>query len=120
MPLFLQVSPGGATLTAKRHTLQYSTGFIAIAWRSNTTARRYTSTCVVLVLKHPKQSEINHTLIIMHIHNQEYRLLEINMTPMHNLNLNGFIIHVHKYHHISYASIPTYSYTYIFHPLNPW
>jgi len=27
------------------------------------------------------------------------------MTHMHNLNLDGFIIRVHKYHHISYASM---------------
>ncbi|QCD86140.1 hypothetical protein DEO72_LG3g661 [Vigna unguiculata] len=31
MLLFLQVSPGGTTLTAKRHVLQYATDFIAIA-----------------------------------------------------------------------------------------
>jgi len=36
MLLFLQVLPCGTTLIAKRHTLQFSTGFIAIAWRSNT------------------------------------------------------------------------------------
>jgi len=53
MLLFLQVSPGGTILTTKRHTLQYSTNFVAIAWRSNTTARRYTSTCTILVFKHP-------------------------------------------------------------------
>jgi len=55
MLLFLQVSHGGKTLNAKRYTLQLSTGFIVIAWRSNTTAKRYTSTCVVLIFKHLEQ-----------------------------------------------------------------
>ena len=55
MLLFLQVSHGGTTLIAKRYTLQFSTGFVAIAWRSNTTAKRYTSTCAILVFKHPEQ-----------------------------------------------------------------
>jgi len=48
MLLFPQVSPGGTTLIARRNTLQFSTGFVAIARRSNTTARHYTSTCAVL------------------------------------------------------------------------
>jgi len=55
MLLFLQVSHGGTTLIAKRYTLQFSTGFVAIAWRSNTTARHYTNTCTILVFKHPEQ-----------------------------------------------------------------
>jgi len=59
MLLFLQVSPGGTTLIAKRHTLQFSTGFVGIAWWSNTIAKRYTSTCAVLVFKHLEQSKIN-------------------------------------------------------------
>jgi len=59
MLLFQQVSPGGTTLTAKCHTLQYFTGFVAIAWWSNTIARRYTSTYAVLVIKHPEQGKIN-------------------------------------------------------------
>ena len=59
MLLFLQVSLGGTTLIAKRYTLQFSTGFVAIAWRLNTTTRRYNSTCAILVFKHPKQSKIN-------------------------------------------------------------
>ncbi|QCD83975.1 hypothetical protein DEO72_LG2g4324 [Vigna unguiculata] len=50
MLLFLRVSPGGTTLIAKRYTLQFSTGFVAITWRANTTAKRYTSTFAVLVL----------------------------------------------------------------------
>jgi len=49
MLLFIQVSHGGTTLIAKCYMLQFSTGFVAIAWRSNTTVRRYTSTCAVLV-----------------------------------------------------------------------
>jgi len=48
MLLFLQVLPDGTTPT-KCYTLQFSTGFVAIAWQSNTTARRYTSTCTILV-----------------------------------------------------------------------
>jgi len=44
--------------------------FLDIAWRSNTTARHYTSTCAILVFKHLEQNKINPTLIIMHIHNQ--------------------------------------------------
>jgi len=59
MLLFLQVSPGGTTLIAKRHMLQFSTGFVAITWRSNTTARCYASTRAVLVFKHPELSKIN-------------------------------------------------------------
>jgi len=55
MLLFIQVLHGGTTLIAKRYTLQFSTGFVAIAWRSNTITKRYTSTCSVLVFKHPEQ-----------------------------------------------------------------
>jgi len=50
MLLFQQVSPGETIFTTKCHTLQYSTGFVAIAWRSNTTVRRYTNTWAVLFL----------------------------------------------------------------------
>jgi len=46
MLLFPQASPDGTTLIARHNTLQFSTGFVAIAWRSNNTARRYTSTCI--------------------------------------------------------------------------
>jgi len=53
MVLFLQVSYGGTTLIAKRYTLQFSAGFVAIAWRSNTIAMRYTSTYTILIFKHP-------------------------------------------------------------------
>jgi len=59
MLLFLQVSPGGTNLIAKRYTLQFSTGFVVIAWRSNTIAKRYTNTCAILVFKHAEQSKIN-------------------------------------------------------------
>ncbi|QCE06842.1 hypothetical protein DEO72_LG9g1856 [Vigna unguiculata] len=43
------------TLIARHNTLQFSIGFVAIGWRSNTTAKRYTNTCVILVFKHLKQ-----------------------------------------------------------------
>ena len=59
MLLFPQASPSETILIIRRNTLQFSTGFVAIAWRSNSTARRYTSTCIILVFKHPKQSKIN-------------------------------------------------------------
>jgi len=36
MLLFPQASPGGTTLIVRRNTLQFSTGFVAITWRSNT------------------------------------------------------------------------------------
>jgi len=58
MLLFPQASSGGTTLIVRRNTLQFSTGFVAITWRSNTTARRYTNTCAILVFKHPEQSKI--------------------------------------------------------------
>jgi len=61
MLLFPQVSLGGTTLIARRNMLQFSTGFVAIAWRSNTTARHYTSTCAVLVFQLPKQVKTNHS-----------------------------------------------------------
>jgi len=61
MLLFPQVSPSGITLIAKRNTLQFSTGFVAIAWRSNTSAKRYTSTCTVLVFQHPEQVKTKHS-----------------------------------------------------------
>jgi len=59
MLLFPQASPGGTTLIARHNTLQFSTGLVAITWQSNTTTKRYTSTCIILVFKHPKQSKIN-------------------------------------------------------------
>ena len=49
MLLFPWASPGGTTLIAKRNTLQFSIGFVAITWRSNTTARLHTSTWIILV-----------------------------------------------------------------------
>jgi len=59
MLLFPQASPSETILITRRNTLQFSTGFVAITWRSNTTTKRYTSTCAILIFKHPEQSKIN-------------------------------------------------------------